>query len=322
MTMRNTVAALAALAAAAGATADAFAQATPFACPTIGGASCRVVQQGVHTAVPQVGIAAAGGNPLLGTASVGGLRLGFLPRVTGSLRVTAARMTLPDVRSNDLDAIDRRRTSLVPSVDLDAAVSAFSGFASGTTGGIGSLDVLLSGGVLPGGGGLDGTSLAWGAGLRVGVLREGFGTPAVNVSGMYRRVESVQYGSACGVAPCTSGTLAQYDFAVRDLSARATVGKRVARLGLLGGVGYDRFHAGDAAITYTSGAIVNRGAETVNEVRWSVFGNLSYALPVGALTIEGGWMSGGSAIPEYPDAARYDPGTGTVFGSFGLRVAL
>jgi hypothetical protein len=319
MTMRRIV--LAALAAAATVTVDAAAQTGPFDCPSFGGASCRIVQQGLHSAVPQVGIAAAGGNPLLGTASVGGLRLGFLPRVTGSLRVTAARTTLPDFRANDFDDINRQRTALVPSVDVDAAVSAFSGLSSGTVGGIGSLDVLLSGGVLPGGG-LEGTGLAWGAGLRVGLLREGFGTPAVNVSGMYRRVESVQYGSACAAAPCTSGTLAQFDFAVRDLSARATVGKRVARVGLLGGVGYDRFHAGDAEITYSNGTTANRGTESVNEGRWSVFGNLSYALPVGALTIEGGWMSGGSAIPEYPDVAKYDPGTGTVFGSFALRVAL
>ena len=101
----------------------------------------------------------------------------------------------------------------------------------------------------------------------------------------------------------------------------ATEEWRIHIVGVRLSPGGRRGNKGDATITYSNGTTATRGTESVNEGRWSVFGNLSYALPVGALTVEGGWMSGGSAIPEYPDAAKYDPGAGTVFGSCALRVA-
>ena len=45
--------------------------------------ACFVAAQAVESAQPQLGVLVTGGNPTLGTASTGGLRLGVLPRVSG-----------------------------------------------------------------------------------------------------------------------------------------------------------------------------------------------------------------------------------------------
>ncbi|HEX6750818.1 MAG TPA: hypothetical protein VF092_26260 [Longimicrobium sp.] len=271
------------------------------------GSDCGATAQALHSAVPQVGIAVAGGNPLPGTASVGGVRLGFLPRVTADVRLTAAWMTLPDITLPDPAAYER--TDVVPSVNVDAAVSLTQGLPGGVAG-LGAIDLLLSAGLLTGAGPLEGTSLGYGGGVRVGILRETFGTPAVNVSAMYRRVDGVRYRAAPR----------ELEFDVRDVSLRATVAKRVARIGLVGGAGYDRFTGGDARFSYAEGSgFVSSKPE---EGRWSLFGNVSLPLTVGAVTLEGGWMSGGDAIEAAPPTAAYDPGKGTIFGSLALRLSL
>lgn len=318
--VRRTIAAAAALAACAVA-APLPAQTT--GCGIVGPpAGCFAVEQALQAAVPQVGIAIVGGNPLPGTASVGGVRLGFFPRVTASLRVGAARMRLPDVRQDFAAPSDRARTELVPAASLGAAVALFEGFTRGRAAGIGAVDVLLDGSVLPGSGGLEKTRFGWGAGLRVGLLRETFGTPAVNVSAMLHRVEGIRYGSACTSLPCTSGSLGQLDFDVHDVSTRVTIAKRVARVGLLGGLGYDRFKDGDAQVSFASPTFVSTVAREVDEGRWSIFGNLSLPMTVGAVTLEGGWMSGGERAPGYAEGSAFDPGAGTLFGSLALRLSL
>ncbi|HSU13597.1 MAG TPA: hypothetical protein VLK66_05820 [Longimicrobium sp.] len=282
--------------------------------PSMFGGACPAVAQALHSAVPQVGIAAAGGNPLQGTASVAGVRLGFFPSLTAELRLTGARMRLPDVGS--ANPAGSESAELVGSVDADLAVSLSRGLAGGVAG-LGAVDLLASVGVLPGGGSREGASFTWGVGARLGILRESFGTPAVNVSAMYRQVNGVQVGST------RAGTPGELDFGVADVSVRATVARRVARFGLVGGAGYDRFTGRDARFSLTDGSVFQTVEQDVDEGRWSLFGNVSLPLTVGAVTLEGGWMSGGDAIPGYPSAAAtFDPGSGTVFGSLSLRLSL
>jgi hypothetical protein len=136
---------------------------------------------------------------------------------------------------------------------------------------------------------------------------------------MWRRSGEVELGDDCttGQAGCSRGELG---FSVHDLSGRLSVGKRGGRLGLLGGVGVDRFSDDDAHYLWTDGAAQIFQQTRLSQTRWSGFANLSYALPVGALTLEGGWMSGGDAIPGY--SGSHSPGTGTPFGGLSLRLAL
>ncbi|HEX8243267.1 MAG TPA: hypothetical protein VF541_07220 [Longimicrobium sp.] len=317
------IASAAAVAAAVLVSQTARAQATGCPSPSLDGGGCQATAQALESAVPQVGIAMAGGNPLPGTASVAGVRLGLLPRVTAGLRVGAARMTLPDLRTSSGDFAARERSELVPTVNVDAAVSLTQGLAGGVAG-LGSLDLLLSAGVRPATGGFDRASLGYGAGVRLGLLRETFGTPAVNVSAMYRRVGEARYGTPCTSEPCSPlATVGEAEFGVRDVSGRVTVGKRVARVGLVAGAGYDRFTSTGGRFTFTDPASSTTQERRVSDGRWSLFGNLSLPLMVGAVTLEGGWMSGGGdPVPGYPADAAYDPGTGTLFGSLALRLSL
>jgi len=269
-------------------------------------------RQALESAYPQVGIAAAGGSPVLGTEGTRGVTLGFIPRTTGTLRLNAARLRLPDLRSGASD--EDVRTGVVTVVKLETATRLFEGFASGTAAGIGSVELLLDAGLVPASAVLKGTGTEVGAGARIGLLRETFGMPGVAVSAMVRHTSRRHYSDD------DSGTTV--DFPVTDLGSRLTVGKRVGPVGLLGGVGWNRFSTrGGFDYPSTSG-----GGESdleLDDARWSLFADLAWALPVGSLVVEGGWMSGGDAITGYDTATHgYDPGQGTVFGSLGLRISL
>lgn len=312
------IAAVAAAALACSGVAQARAQA---GCAAAGAntADCERVESALVAAVPQVGIAAAAGNPLLGTASVGGVRLGFLPRVTAGIRVNAARMRLPDILNGGGPPpgtfADGDQTQTVAVVGADAAVSLFEGVTRGTAGGIGALDVLLSAGVLPATGAITDVTGTWGAGVRVGLLRETFGTPGVSVSTMYRRTGGVHYGISCGNAPCAQVTAAGLDFDVRDWSTRLTAAKRVGPLGLLAGVGYDRFSDPDGRFVYRNSTTTVSDTVKLKAGRWSAFANAAYALTVGSVIVEGGWMGGHGG-----DSG--DSGPGAPFGSIGVRLSL
>jgi hypothetical protein len=86
-------------------------------------------------------------------------------------------------------------------------------------------------------------------------------------------------------------------------------------------VGIDHFHDPNAHFQWSDGQVTVYRATRVSETRWSGFANLSYALPVGALALEGGWISGGDKLPGYT-ASGYSPGSGTPFGGLSLRLAL
>jgi hypothetical protein len=272
-----------------------------------------VARQALESAYPQVGIAAAGGSPVLGTEGTRGITLGFIPKTTGTLRLNAARLRLPDLRSNE--SLEDVRTSVVTVVKLETATRLYDGFASGTATGIGSLDLLLDAGLVPGTGDLHGTGTEVGGGARLGLLRETFGTPGLALSAMVRHTSRLRYGNY--------DTGASLEFPVTDLGSRLTVGKRVGPVGLLGGVGWNRFSTrGSTGYRYISQGPAALDAK-LDDSRWSLFGNVAWALPVGSLVVEGGWMSGGDAITGYdPETHGYDPRDGTVFGSLGLRISL
>jgi len=280
---------------------------------------CAVALQALASAAPQVGIVAAGGNPVPGVEGTRGLTLGIIPRTSLSLRMSTARVRLPE-----LDDPQAERTLAPFALKLSTATQLYGGNAAGT----GALELLLEGGMLTGTGEGGRTAAVLGAGGRLGLLRETFGTPGVALSGAFRHVGPVRYGERCvGLPGCGVGPGGEADSGVNDFSARLTVGKRVGPVGLLGGAGWDRFSTTHGVIAYqgsdgfepTSGTV----AVDVHESRWSAFANLSYGLTIGSVVAEAGWMSGGDAVNGYtPPPGGYDPGQGTLFGSIALRIQL
>ncbi|HEX8905356.1 MAG TPA: hypothetical protein VF771_10965, partial [Longimicrobiaceae bacterium] len=86
----------------------------------------------------------------------------------------------------------------------------------------------------------------------------------------------------------------------------------------------DRFSTHDARFTYATGETTNATVSglDLDDTRWSIFGNAAYALPIGSVILEGGWMSGGDAVTGFSGGNGYDPGANTIFFGLGLRLSL
>ncbi len=288
------------------------------------GTDCRLAARTLRAAYAQTGILAAGGNPVPGLESTRGITLGLVPRTTASLRISAARQQFPDLASVSGDD----RTATATAIRLGTATRLFEGVSAGPINGVGALDLLLDAALLPAAGQSRDAAAAFGAGARIGIVRETFGTPGVSLTAMYRHVGRQTYGHICPVpdVSCDGATLGEASFAVNDASGRLTVGKRVGPVGLLGGVGLDRFSTSGGVIGFVQGGIdairADYGIQR-HDTRWSFFGNLSYALIVGSLVAEGGWMEGGEPILVVDgDVGGYQAGKGTPFGSLALRISL
>ena len=303
---------------------------------------CAIVAQAVDAAQPQLGILMAGGNPILGTASTGGVRLGLIPRVslTGRINVVGAR--LPDIREA-ADGQADKFTLPAPAVGANLSVGLTQGFSvAPMIGGFGAIDLLGSVSVLPLsllGDEFGDNAFSWGAGARVGLIRESFVTPGVSVSLMYRSLGDVSLGEVCpgtevpsgdnrSVCSTTEGDFGEIEFGLDNWSARGTVSKRLLGLGLTAGVGYDRFETSANFAVRAPGPPA--GAEqvyrfqdvAVDNDRWSAFLNGSLTVLVASLVGEVGWMQGADPIEGFPEASDFDPSEGTFFGSVGFRLSL
>jgi hypothetical protein len=307
---------------------------------------CVVVAQAVDAVQPQLGILLAGGNPTLGTASTGGVRLGLIPRVSLTGRVNVIEARLPDIRDTDR-AEDLQRRVLAPAVGANLSVGLTQGFSvAPMIGGFGAIDLLGSVSVLP-------LSLleefgddafSWGAGARVGLIRESFVTPGVSVSLMYRNLGDVSFGEVCegteGPSPtaptdpdrsvCTDpspGEVGEMEFGLSNWSTRAAVSKRLLGLGLTAGLGYDRFDT-DADFAFSTSLdsgeteVYRYRNVGVDNDRWSAFLNASFTVLVASLVAEAGWMQGSDPIQGFPNDTDFDAGEGTWFGSLGARLSL
>jgi hypothetical protein len=302
---------------------------------------CTVVAQAVDAAQPQLGILMAGGNPTLGTASTGGVRLGVIPRVSLTARLNVVGARLPDIRQ-DAENQAEQFTLPAPAVGANLSVGLTQGFSlAPMIGGFGAIDLLGSVSVLPLellGDEFGENAFSWGAGARVGLIRESFVMPGVSVSLTYRSLGEVSLGDVCDgtEAPiadnrsaCTGdGDFGETRFGLDNWSARAAVSKRFLGLGLTAGVGYDRFETDADFAVRAPGPPA--GAEQIyrfNDVlvdndRWSAFLDASFTILVGSLVAELGWMQGADPIQGFPDTSDFDPSEGTFFGSLGARLSL
>jgi hypothetical protein len=297
----------------------------PCAEPT-SGADCEITARALRAAYAQTGILAAGGNPVPGVESTRGITLGLIPKTTASLRVSVARQRLPDLSEGPV--ANEERSATATAIRLGTATRLFEGVSAGPVSGVGAIDLLLDAAYLPAAGQSREGAAAFGAGARIGIVRETFGTPGVALSVMYRHVGKQTYGSLCPIADvqCEDPGYGEAEFAVNDVSGRLTVGKRVGPIGLLGGVGVDRFSTSGGEIRFFPPVLepsrVVRSIER-HDRRFSFFANLSYALVVGSLVAEGGWMEGGEPNLVFDgDLGGYEAGKGTPFGSLALRISL
>lgn len=320
---------------------------------------CFTVAQALESAQPQVGILVAGGNPTIGTASAGGLRLGMIPRVNAALNLNVVLIELPDILAESGGSAGQTLHSTIetpaPALSGTISVGVFPGlnFAP-TVGGVVSVDLLASASWLPlsafevEGFGGETSNLAYGGGVKIGLLRESFMTPGVSLSVMYRGLGEVRYGDVCPGASAGTSVLEDESFQLEseicagggdsgeltadltDWSGRAMIGKRLAGLGLTAGVGYDRFSSdvgfGFRAPENTVAGAANRywraSDLSLDNDRWSAFVDGSLTVLVATIAAEAGWLQGEDEIEGFPSGSDFDPAKGTFFGSLGVRIAL
>jgi hypothetical protein len=307
--------------------------------PAIAAEECAIVAQAVDAAQPQLGILMAGGNPTLGTASTGGVRLGLIPRVslTGRINVVGAR--LPDIR----DPGAEKFTVPAPAVGANLSVGLTQGFSvAPMIGGFGAIDLLGSVSVLPLsllGDEFGDNAFSWGAGARVGLIRESFVTPGVSVSLMYRSLGEVSIGDVCSgtevaagdnrsICSTTDDDFGELSFGLDNWSARAAVSKRLLGFGLTAGVGYDKFETSADFAVRAPGPpagteqVYRFSDVAVDNDRWSAFLDGSFTILFGSIVAEVGWMQGANPIEGFPSTSDFDPRDGTFFGSLGARLSL
>jgi hypothetical protein len=276
---------------------------------------CAQVAQIADVVPARIALVAAGGNPVPGTASTLGIRLGSFPRFSVNGRLTMAWTGLPAAQR------------LQPADDADVSISGWHGDVSiglysglspfATVGGVGSIDLLGSLGTvrMPDDEGLNGESITtWGAGARIGITRESFTTPGISLSAMYRDLGEFAYGDNV-----LQGADAFVHMDETYLwSFRGLVGKRLTALGLTGGVGYDRY-GGETLMRVRDGGGFVEVMDDHAAGRWNAFVNGSFTLLVLSAIAEVGWQSGG----DPPPGARTDEaGSGAFFASVALRLGL
>jgi hypothetical protein len=301
---------------------------------------CFAVAQTAESLQPQLGILIGGGNPILGTAGTGGLRLGTLPRIDISPRLNLTFVRLPDILAVEaggtIERLNRTLGIPAPAVGATAAVGLFPGLtlAPGLSG-LGSVDLLVGATALvfalADTDGFTGTPLAWSAGVRLGLLRESFVVPAASLSVLHRRQGRTTFGRVCDgeeqAGVCHGrGDMGEVSFNLQDWSTRFAVSKRVLGFGVAGGVGYDRLasdlsYAVRTPLTTTTAQIVHSPDLDLRSDRWSVFGNLGYTFLLSSVVVEGGWMQGDSPIHGFI-VRGFDPRDGTWFVSIGGRIGI
>ncbi|MFW6198937.1 MAG: hypothetical protein ACOC8K_00045 [Gemmatimonadota bacterium] len=283
---------------------------------------CREVALRTQAARGVVGLVAGGGPELPGSAGTVGLRIGNVPRISVAARFNAAHASftgrLPPVGDPLPDGTLSAADVFVTGLDLTGGVGLFDGFSPlPTVGGVLSLDVLATGSFLflPEDRGFPSSEFVFGAGARLGLLRESFSLPGVSASVVRR------WGGEMGVEG--GGGVGSGAFDVSSTSLRVTAGKDLVGVGLLLGAGLDR-HSGAVSIS-TTGAMGPVGDPawdaTVGELpdtRPVFFGGASLNYLVLQLSAEVGWVGGFEPVPDRPSG--YDPTKGSWFGGLGARL--
>jgi hypothetical protein len=275
---------------------------------------CNELAVAARALQASTGLLAGLGSEVSGSAGTLGRRLGTSPRVAVGARSAFATLALPDLLDPGTEP-SREASVLVPAVHAGIAVGVFDGFfLMPTVGGVLSLDLIGQASVifLPTGDGFDGKATGWSVGARLGLLRESFTLPGVSVSVTHRDIEPVSFGDPLG----TGGGAVEVDPTVT--SVRATVGKDLLSVGVLAGMGWDRY-GGSAMLRPLGAPAVEEGA--FEQSRTLVFGGASMNFLILQLSAEVGWARGFGAVDGYR-GTPFDATRGMGYGSLAFRLTI
>ena len=301
--------------------------------PSCTGVSADACQQAVdffNYMAPQLGTAMTGANTTMAQGgNLGGFRMGLVPRFAIGVRVNAVQGNVPDFSpaaqlggpppQNNLTA----SSQIIPLPAIDAAVGVFGGIPLALSN-VGGVDLLLSASYVPkiGEAGDDfqidpDKSLAFGYGIRVGLLQESLVVPGVGISYMIRKFPVTTLS-----ADNAGASVMVDDLDLQSNAWRLTVSKSLLLFGLAAGVGQDTYKA-STAISATMPApapAVGPFALASKVTRTNYFADLSMNLLVLKLVGSVGMVSGGDIVTYNTyDAA---PDKSRLYGSVGVRIGL
>ena len=309
---------------------------------------CSTVATTLSTLQPTIGIGFSGGNPTLGMGGTLGTRFGLVPRFSVTARVNAAYAEAPDIfddfasevgEGEEYGPVETRGVPL-GAIQGDVAIGVFNGITLvPMLGGLGSVDLLGSVAFIPviKSVGLEEAIVSWGLGARVGILKGGLLAPGLSVSGMYRRLNEVQFGDIEDEDP------GEFAMDLTTLSLRTALSKGFAMFDFAVGAGYDKYSSDPrfnfavdcqttecvAASADGSGITVTMAEDITGDVStaaWNVFGNVGVSLLLLNLVGEIGYqqatdiLTGGDL--DGRSLTEEEIGEGRFFGSVGLRLTL
>lgn len=274
---------------------------------------------------PQLGVAIAGGNAVLGEHSAlrgpGHFSIGLRSNVINA-RLPRVDQHTPSVTGAQSDeyGVDEQ---FIPVPTLDAAIGLFRGFPMGGTYAF-ALDALVNVAYIPSfdddevSVDLPDGSLKLGFGGRLGLLQETFVTPGVSVTYLRRDLPVVDVTGRVG-----NDELFVRDVDVQTSAWRAVLGKNLALLGVSVGAGQDRYQTSattQVTVTRQGQSVTSAPIVAKQEVtRTSYFANLALNLAAFRLVGEIGRSSGGN-LPTYNTFAGTRADDPRTYGSLGLRV--
>ena len=279
---------------------------------------CRELALGVMAVQRGVGLASAAGSDIPGSPSTLGRRMGRLPRLGLSLSSEGARAQTPRLAGASASELQSQQTALLLGLRAGAAAGLWDGFQiMPNLGGVLSVDLIASYSFvrLPAGAGFAGSSHGFGAGARIGLVRESFTLPGVSVSAVRRWHGAARAGSLA------TGSAGELEADLTATSFRATLGKNWFVIGVMAGAGWDRYE-GDARISAGQGGTDPATAEgRVRAGRALYFASAWYNFLISQLSLEAGVAQGvGDPFPDR--AGAFDPAGRTWFASAALRVTL
>jgi hypothetical protein len=278
---------------------------------------------------PQLGTALAGGAPTLGQ----GGPTGGLGHFSIGVRVNAVMGDLPQIQDVPLSVQGAQRSTyplerqIIPLPTADLALGLFGGLPLGLTS-VGGVDLLVSASYLPEFEAdnikveVDGSSIKFGFGARVGLLQESLLVPGVSVSYLRRDLPKIHM-----TARAQSDSLQVRDLDIQTTSWRVMASKSFFMFGAAAGFGKDRYESSTtisarvAARTVPPTPAVTAGPIDIEQKlsRTTMFLDLSMNLPFFKLVGEIGQVSGGD-VQTYNQFDGSKADDSRTYGSIGIRL--